>query len=65
MLSDDILFSSITELAKLLKSRKISPVELTESYLQRLERYGERLGAVATDYARIGFDGSAHRRKRD
>ncbi|HXG85789.1 MAG TPA: amidase [Pyrinomonadaceae bacterium] len=48
MLSDDILFSSITELAKLLKGRKISPVELTESYLQRLERYGERLGAVAT-----------------
>ncbi len=48
MLSDDILYSSITELAKLLKSRKISPVELTESYLSRLEKYGERLGAVAT-----------------
>jgi len=48
MLSDDILFSSITELAKLLKPRKISPVELTESYLARLEKYGERLGAVAT-----------------
>lgn len=47
MLSDDILYLSITELAKLLKARKISPVELTESYLQRLERYGERLGAVA------------------
>lgn len=48
MLSDDILFSSITELASMLKSRRISPVELTESYLQRLEKYGERLGAVAT-----------------
>ncbi|MDQ6788119.1 MAG: amidase [Acidobacteriota bacterium] len=48
MLSDDILFSTITELAKLLKSRKISPVELTESYLTRMEKYGERLGAVAT-----------------
>lgn len=47
MLSDDILFSSISELAALLLLRKISPIELTESYLARLEKYGERLGAVA------------------
>lgn len=47
MLSEDILFSSITELAALLRARRISPVELTESYLERLERNGPRLGAVA------------------
>lgn len=47
MLSDDILFSSISELARLLKKRQISPVELTESYLARLEKYGATLGAVA------------------
>jgi aspartyl-tRNA(Asn)/glutamyl-tRNA(Gln) amidotransferase subunit A len=48
MLSEDILFSSITELARQLRSKRISPVELTESYLQRLETLGARLGAVAT-----------------
>jgi aspartyl-tRNA(Asn)/glutamyl-tRNA(Gln) amidotransferase subunit A len=47
MLSDDTLFSSIGELSRLLRSRKLSPVELTEGYLSRLEKYGERLGAVA------------------
>ena len=47
MLSDDVLFSSISELSRLIKNRKISPVELTESYLARLEKYGATLGAVA------------------
>lgn len=47
MLSEDILYSSITELAALLRAKRISPVELTESYLERLERIGPRLGAVA------------------
>ncbi|HEX8267963.1 MAG TPA: amidase [Pyrinomonadaceae bacterium] len=46
MLSDDVLFSSISELSRLIKNRKISPVELTESYLARLEKYGATLGAV-------------------
>lgn len=48
MLPDDILFSSITELATQIRSRRISPVELTESYLARLETVGQRLNAVAT-----------------
>jgi aspartyl-tRNA(Asn)/glutamyl-tRNA(Gln) amidotransferase subunit A len=47
MLSEDILYSSITELAAMLRAKRISPVELTESYLERLERIGPRLGAVA------------------
>jgi aspartyl-tRNA(Asn)/glutamyl-tRNA(Gln) amidotransferase subunit A len=47
MLSEDILYSSITELAGMLRAKRISPVELTESYLERLERLGPRLGAVA------------------
>lgn len=41
-------FSSITELASLIRSRKITSVKLTEGYLERLEKYGPRLGAVAT-----------------
>ena len=48
MLPDDVLFSSISELATQLRTRRISPVELTESYLARLEKFGPRLGAVAT-----------------
>jgi aspartyl-tRNA(Asn)/glutamyl-tRNA(Gln) amidotransferase subunit A len=47
MLPDDILFASITEQAALIRRRKLSPVELTESYLQRLETIGPKLGAVA------------------
>jgi aspartyl-tRNA(Asn)/glutamyl-tRNA(Gln) amidotransferase subunit A len=48
MLSDDILFSSIMELAAGIRAGRISPVELTESYLARLETTGKRLGAVAS-----------------
>jgi aspartyl-tRNA(Asn)/glutamyl-tRNA(Gln) amidotransferase subunit A len=48
MLPDDILFSSITELSAQIRARRLSPVELTESYLDRLETIGKRLGAVAT-----------------
>ncbi len=47
MLSDDILFSTITELAAQIRTRRISPVELTESYLARLEGIGPQLNAVA------------------
>jgi aspartyl-tRNA(Asn)/glutamyl-tRNA(Gln) amidotransferase subunit A len=48
MLPDDVLFSSITELAAQIRARRISPVELTESYLERLDTIGRRLGAVAS-----------------
>ena len=48
MLPEQIFFSSITELAAQIRARRISPVELTEGYLQRLEKIGARLGAVAT-----------------
>jgi aspartyl-tRNA(Asn)/glutamyl-tRNA(Gln) amidotransferase subunit A len=48
MLTEDTFFSSVVELAAQIRARKLSPVELTEGYLARLERYGARLGAVAT-----------------
>jgi aspartyl-tRNA(Asn)/glutamyl-tRNA(Gln) amidotransferase subunit A len=48
MISDDTLFSSISELAALVRARRISPVELTTAYLERLEKVGPRLGAVAS-----------------
>jgi aspartyl-tRNA(Asn)/glutamyl-tRNA(Gln) amidotransferase subunit A len=47
MISDDTLFSSITELAQQVRARRVSPVELTKAYLERLEKLGPTLGAVA------------------
>lgn len=47
MLTDDILFAPVSELAAHIRARRVSPVELTEAYLQRLETVGKRLNAVA------------------
>jgi aspartyl-tRNA(Asn)/glutamyl-tRNA(Gln) amidotransferase subunit A len=49
MLKESILFSSVTELAKQIASKQLSPVELTESYLERSQKLGPKLNA----YARI------------
>jgi aspartyl-tRNA(Asn)/glutamyl-tRNA(Gln) amidotransferase subunit A len=48
MLTEETFFSPVVEQATQIRARKLSPVELTEGYLARLERYGARLGAVAT-----------------
>ena len=48
MLPDDIFFSTVAELGPRLRRREISPVELAEGYLRRLETIGPGLGAVAT-----------------
>ncbi|HEX8097064.1 MAG TPA: amidase [Pyrinomonadaceae bacterium] len=47
MIPDDVYFSSVGELAAQLRAKRLSPVELTRGYLDRLEKYGPRLGAVA------------------
>ena len=44
----DLAFSSIRQLGKLLRNRKISSVELTKLYLQRLRRYDPLLKCVVT-----------------
>ena len=48
MLSDDVVFSSVRTLGDAIRERKISPVELTNAYLTRLEKIGPQLGAVVT-----------------
>ena len=48
MLSEDVLFLSVTELAKRIRARQLSPVELTESYLDRSRSIGKKLNAYAT-----------------
>ncbi len=48
MLSEDTLFLTINELSERIRKRQISPVELTESYLERSRKIGPRLNAYAT-----------------
>jgi Asp-tRNA(Asn)/Glu-tRNA(Gln) amidotransferase A subunit family amidase len=45
---EDLAFSSIRQLGALLRSRKISSVELTKLYLERLHRYDPLLKCVVT-----------------
>ena len=47
MLKESFLYASIGELAKQIESKQLSPVELTESYLERSEKLGPRLNAYA------------------
>ncbi len=47
MVSDSILFESVGELSKRIQSKQLSPVALTEAYLQRSEKIGPRLNAYA------------------
>jgi aspartyl-tRNA(Asn)/glutamyl-tRNA(Gln) amidotransferase subunit A len=48
MLPDQIFFSTVADLAPRIRARRLSPVELTEGYLRRLETVGRSLGAVST-----------------
>src|SRR2546427_5844060 len=45
---DDVAFGSIPELGRLLRARKLSSTDLTELYLERLERFGPRYNCVVT-----------------
>ena len=47
-LAEETFFLSTAELSRKLKAKEISPVALTEGYLERLERIGPKLGAVVT-----------------
>src|ERR1700736_370055 len=47
MTGDEIYYLSVTELAKRIEAKKLSPVELTHAYLNRSEKLGPRLNAYA------------------
>lgn len=47
MVTVETLYAPVSELAAQIRARKLSPVELTEAYLHRLETVGKRLNAVA------------------
>jgi aspartyl-tRNA(Asn)/glutamyl-tRNA(Gln) amidotransferase subunit A len=48
VLGEDVLYLDATELGRRLRSRQLSPVELAESYLARIERLDPRLKAFVT-----------------
>ena len=45
---EDLAFVSVTQLAELIRTRKVSPVDLTKMYLGRLKRFGPKLNCVVT-----------------
>src|SRR2546423_1870001 len=47
-ITEDLLFAPLRDLGALLKAQQISPVALTEAYLDRLDKFGPKLGAVIT-----------------
>src|SRR5690348_11848901 len=48
MPGEEIFYLSVTELAKRIESKKLSPVELTQIYLDRSQKFGPRFNAYAT-----------------
>jgi aspartyl-tRNA(Asn)/glutamyl-tRNA(Gln) amidotransferase subunit A len=47
-ITEETLYRSVRELSEMIRARRITSVALTEAYLDRLNRLGQRLGAVAT-----------------
>src|SRR5215467_5902336 len=45
---EDLAFSTVTQLAELVRTKQVSPVELTKMYLGRLKKYGPALLCVVT-----------------
>jgi len=46
--TDDILFASVREQGRLIRAQQLSPIALTEAYLERLEKLGPKYNAVVT-----------------
>jgi aspartyl-tRNA(Asn)/glutamyl-tRNA(Gln) amidotransferase subunit A len=48
MIETDLAFTPVTELVQLVRDRKVSPVELVRMYLERIDRWDDRLHAYVT-----------------
>ena len=51
MADDDLCFLSLAELASLMRARTVSPVEVTDAHLARIERLNPTLNAFVTTMA--------------
>ena len=47
-ITDDVLLATVRELGNRIRNRRLSPIALTEAYLDRLDKIGPKLGAVVT-----------------
>lgn len=56
MIGDDVLYLPVSELCSRVRSRRLSPVELTEGYLDRIRRYGDKLNAFVTVTADLAME---------
>jgi Asp-tRNA(Asn)/Glu-tRNA(Gln) amidotransferase A subunit family amidase len=56
---DGLAFATVRELAELLKTRKLTSVELTQIYLERLKKYDPRLHFVITLTEKRALAGAA------
>jgi Asp-tRNA(Asn)/Glu-tRNA(Gln) amidotransferase A subunit family amidase len=56
MLKESVLYASVGELAKQIQAKQISPVELTESYLERSQILGPKLNAYARITDTLAFE---------
>jgi len=56
MAGEEIFYLSVSELAKRIESKKLSPVELTQAYLDRSQRLGPRFNAYARLTPEIALD---------
>lgn len=48
MLPEDVLYLPIRELSERIRARRLSPVELTQSYLERSKQFGSKFNAYVT-----------------
>ena len=44
----DLAFASATEQARLIRNKELSPVELTETYLERIEKFDDEINSFVT-----------------
>jgi len=58
--NDELAFFSVAELAVLIQTRRISSVELTKVYLERLHRYDEKLMCVVSFADDLALRQAAH-----
>jgi aspartyl-tRNA(Asn)/glutamyl-tRNA(Gln) amidotransferase subunit A len=56
MPAEEIFYLSLSELAKRIEAKKLSPVELTQIYLDRSTKFGPRLNAYARLTPEIALD---------
>src|SRR5260370_34043494 len=48
MAGEEIVYLSVSELAKRIEAKKLSPVDLTQAYLDRSQKFGPRYNAYAS-----------------